>query len=99
MPRAPKGCAKPGCREKQPCPTHRPAWKRSSGQRELTPEFHVNARRIRAEKPACRACGRVGRVEIDHIIPRSRGGTDKRENLQPLCPKCHSEKTKREKGN
>ena len=27
--------------------------------------------------------------EIDHQIPLSQGGTNKADNLQALCPKCH----------
>lgn len=35
-------------------------------------------------------------TEVDHIIPRSKGGTDIWENLQALCKSCHSKKTRRE---
>ncbi len=28
-------------------------------------------------------------LEVDHIIPRSRGGTDHLDNLQMLCPHCN----------
>ena len=33
--------------------------------------------------------------EIDHILEVSQGGTNSLENLQVLCPCCHSVKTKR----
>ena len=28
-------------------------------------------------------------LELDHVIPKSRGGTDHIENLQLLCPSCN----------
>ena len=27
--------------------------------------------------------------EVDHVVPRSRGGSDHPENLQLLCPNCN----------
>lgn len=40
-------------------------------------------------------CGRPT-DEVDHILPKSQGGTDDRMNLQGLCRHCHSAKTMRE---
>lgn len=31
--------------------------------------------------------------DIDHKIPRYRGGTDELSNLQALCKNCHGEKS------
>jgi len=31
-------------------------------------------------------------LDVDHIIPRSRGGTNKKSNLQSLCTKCNRSK-------
>ena len=28
-------------------------------------------------------------MEVDHVVPRSRGGSDHPENLQLLCPNCN----------
>jgi 5-methylcytosine-specific restriction protein A len=43
--------------------------------------------------PICRACGRAASTDVDHVVPRSAGGTDEAENLQGLCHACHSRKT------
>lgn len=37
----------------------------------------------------CAKCGTRKRLEIHHIKPVVRGGTDDIENLIPLCRKCH----------
>ena len=41
----------------------------------------------------CRICGRSAQdgalLEVDHIIPKSKGGSDKTENLQTLCFECN----------
>jgi HNH endonuclease len=39
----------------------------------------------------CQACGMDGNT-VDHIIPRSMGGTDDEINLQCLCGACNSAK-------
>ena len=46
----------------------------------------------------CRVCGRVivSMPQVDHIVPRSAGGSDDMDNLQTLCPRHHSQKTRRE---
>ena len=55
----------------------------------------LSARVIREER-ACRQCGTTGTVEnpltCDHIVPKSAGGTDERENLQCLCRRHNSAK-------
>lgn len=43
----------------------------------------------------CISCGRnfhKGDIDIDHIIPQSRGGTDELENLQCMCKHCNRSK-------
>jgi 5-methylcytosine-specific restriction endonuclease McrA len=38
---------------------------------------------------ACKACGAKNCLEIDHIIPRSKGGPTIESNLQVLCADCN----------
>ena len=45
----------------------------------------------------CRACGRAGRLECDHVTPLDAGGDPYAlANLQALCRGCHIAKTERE---
>ena len=39
----------------------------------------------------CQACGMDGNT-VDHIVPRSMGGTDHESNLQCLCNACNASK-------
>lgn len=38
----------------------------------------------------CAECGGGGRLEIHHILPLGRGGTNAYANLVPLCGECHA---------
>ena len=48
---------------------------------------------LRRDKYACRMCGRTPddgvKLEIDHRLPLSRGGTNAQENLWTLCDACN----------
>jgi ATP adenylyltransferase len=47
----------------------------------------------------CELCGisaDVRALEVDHIVPRSRGGTDDPDNLQALCYRCNAMKRDRD---
>lgn len=41
---------------------------------------------------ACPSCKQQVKLEIDHIIPISKGGSNNIENIQPLCRKCNAKK-------
>ena len=47
---------------------------------------------VLTEEPTCRECGETEDLEVDHIVPTSRGGGDERENLQTLCWQHNAEK-------
>ena len=44
----------------------------------------------------CAICGcdLPARFECDHLVPFSEGGLTTLQNLQALCPPCHSDKTR-----
>lgn len=60
------------------------------------------ARKLALERDCglCQVCARAGRVTVatavDHILPKSRGGTDELGNLQAICTPCHRAKTQTE---
>lgn len=43
----------------------------------------------------CVICLSDKRIEVDHITPLSKGGTNSIDNLQPLCKSCNSAKGNR----
>ncbi len=50
--------------------------------------------------PFCQGCGRdygcdPRVLEVDHVLPKSDGGTDAYDNLTLLCPPCNKEKRDR----
>ena len=51
---------------------------------------------VLAEEPLCRPCQAKGLVVaatiVHHIVRVEDGGTDDRENLEPVCDDCHKEK-------
>ena len=41
----------------------------------------------------CRVCRNERSTNIDHILPKALGGSNRRLNLQPICYSCHAAKT------
>jgi len=48
------------------------------------------------QHPFCVKCGRPTE-QVDHVLPRSHGGSEDDSNLQSLCGYCHKQKTARER--
>lgn len=42
------------------------------------------------QTPQCILCGSSDKLEIDHIIPISKGGKNELSNMQVLCSKCNN---------
>lgn len=61
----------------------------------------IRKRILNRDKHLCQACLREGRAitatTVDHIKPKSHGGTDNDANLEGLCWPCHRAKTARER--
>lgn len=62
------------------------------------PERHwkatpVNRREVfRRDQHTCQYCGNTKHLTIDHVIPRSKGGTHTWNNVVTACEKCNSTK-------
>lgn len=62
------------------------------------PERHwkippVNRREVfRRDHHTCQYCGNTKRLTLDHVIPRSRGGTHTWDNVVTACETCNSRK-------
>jgi 5-methylcytosine-specific restriction enzyme A len=72
----------------------------SASSRGYGVDWQAKRERIFARDRNCRACGKPGtkRDNVDHVVPKRRGGTDDDQNLQRLCHGCHSTKTAAEDG-
>jgi len=68
--------------------------KRKSGEtkRESVPQ-EVADRIWNRDGGRCVKCGSNEKLEFDHIIPFSKGGSNTYRNLQLLCEKCNREKS------
>jgi hypothetical protein len=51
---------------------------------------------LRRDGYRCRACGSPDDLELDHIVPFSRGGPCHLSNVQILCSDCNKRKGARE---
>lgn len=56
---------------------------------------------LQRDRGLCQPCLQAGRVtvatHVDHVVPKSQGGTDDESNLRAICRPCHQAKTDQEK--
>jgi diadenosine tetraphosphate (Ap4A) HIT family hydrolase len=67
----------------------------SSGYISGTLRYEV-LKRARFRCELCGVSADVRALEVDHIVPRNRGGTDDPDNLQALCYRCNAMKRDRD---
>lgn len=64
--------------------------------------MQIRARILRRDEGRCQVCKRNGYItearEVDHIIPRCKGGGDDDDNLQAICVECHKAKSATDTG-
>lgn len=80
-------CAKCGRRHVAPLPCWTGDYLRA--RRELV--FRIKGRRCKLQLRGCT----VHATSIDHLVPRSHGGTDELDNLLPACGHCNRSKSNR----
>jgi 5-methylcytosine-specific restriction protein A len=103
MPKAP--CLEPNCGQfavyRGRCPDHRRRYGRrryadGNGSLYRTKRWRILRRRRLYLEPLCRGCGELA-TDVDHIVPIGEGGSKwELSNLQSLCHRCHSIKTRME---
>lgn len=72
---------------------HRQYWRARQARKRGNESFVVLPREVqRLLRSVCVACGSGDRIEIDHVIPVSRGGRESIGNMQPLCRSCNASK-------
>ncbi len=109
MPTLPqRPCPVAGCPVIGPCSNHQPQRsvvpiprlyddrRGSSTQRGYGYAWQQRRKKYIQAHPFCAKCPRPT-TDVDHVIPRMRGGSDDDSNLQPLCSYHHKQKTARER--
>ena len=105
----PTPCSHPGCHaysvSQSRCEKHkRVGWSDKRGSAEDR-GYGQEWRKVRAavldrDMRMCQRCYRQGRYkagnEVDHIVPKARGGRDTLSNLEVICRDCHRDKTAQE---
>jgi len=93
-------CLYPGCPElvnagETYCSAHKPVHKNDNSHYDR--RWRAFREVYLAKHPLCLECQNAGRLtpatEIHHIIPVEDDGTDREDNLMPLCKSCHARKT------
>jgi hypothetical protein len=69
-------------------PSTQPTSKEIERERWLRIRSHILLR----DRFRCVECGFYKHLEVHHIVPKAKGGTDDYNNLETLCQRCHDKK-------
>ena len=58
--------------------------------------WQQRSRALIAASPICAWCGTRDGLTVDHVVPLSRGGSNKPDNLRVLCRRCNSSRVSTE---
>lgn len=63
----------------------------------MTRRLNATAKRrvLERDQGLCRYCGKSPATTVDHVIPRSKGGSDSDRNLVGACAPCNTKKRDR----
>ena len=56
---------------------------------DLRLEFERINRDMRKQSHVCANCGSMENIELHHVVPLFKGGTNEPGNIKPLCHSCH----------
>lgn len=70
--------------------SHLHEWHRSRVSRRWSREHYAAV--YERDHFECRYCGSIRKLSIDHVVPRSQGGSDDEDNLVVACRSCNSRK-------
>lgn len=74
----------------EPEPLPRSKAERLRGKHKISAQ--LRGRVMQRDGDQCQTCGSTDELQIDHIMPISKGGSSDIENLQVLCRSCNSAK-------
>lgn len=77
----------PSCYNRDRCKRKKAYYRRHEYYKAKARENH---KYIRFCGKNCLLCGSTEKLEVHHIIPQCKGGTDDWTNIVTLCPTCHN---------
>jgi 5-methylcytosine-specific restriction endonuclease McrA len=66
-------------------------WQPEATKSELEIPSELRQTVMRRDGWRCQNCGRLGALQVHHIVFRSHQGTDTEENMITLCAECHQQ--------